>query len=189
MINLNFRIRDRELRARLKYKDDKSTRRRQSDRTESGDLSSSSSTHESYQHSSGISVGGDRDYFVQTISSADDYLNKTRSSSMDSNASSDVFESANRRMSSPLASHSVGVLTASLKIPVQVQSAQVQSYNSSGAQNIQFYVKERINSHNIGDNITDIPFIEDTGGSFDTPEDGTINFIKYAAKHILYVQF
>lgn len=93
---------------------------------------------------------------------------------MDSNASSDVFESANRRMSSPLASHSVGVLTASLKIPVQVANpAQMQSSNSSGAQNIQFYVKERINSHNIGDNITDIPFIEDTGGSFDAPDDGS----------------
>lgn len=164
------------MRARMKYQDPEKLvrRRRQSDRTESGDMSSSSSTHESYQMSSGISVGGG-DYYIRTISSADDYqtnANKTRSSSMDSNASSDVFETANRRLSSPFTSHS-GVVTASLKIPVQVQSA-AQATNAV-SQNIQFYVQERppgtSQSHHIGDHITDIPFIEETGGSFDFPDD------------------
>ena len=139
-------------------------RRKQSDRTESGDLSSSSSTHESYQHSSGISVRSD--YYIQTISSATD-VNKTRSSSIDSNASSDVFEIGNRRMSSPLASsHSAGVVTASLKIPVQLQTS-----NQSIGQNIQFYLQEKPKSHhNIGDNITDIPFIEENSPSIEYPE-------------------
>jgi hypothetical protein len=136
-------------------------RRKQSDRTESGDLSSSSSTHESYQHSSGISVGGDRDFYIRTISSTD--ANKTRSSSIDSNAS-DVFETAARRMSSPLqSSHSTGVVTGSLKIPVQT-SSQIAGISSTSG--MHFYLHEKA-SHNIGDNMTDIPFIEDSGSAFD----------------------
>lgn len=156
------------MRARIKYQDPEKPmrRRRQSDRTESGDLSSSSSTHESYQHSSGISVGGDRDFYIHTISSTD--ANKTRSSSIDSNAS-DVFESVTRRMSSPLSSsHGAGVVTASLKIPVQ-SSSQVTGISSHGGihgQNIQFYLHEKP-GHNIGDHITDIPYIEDNSSTFD----------------------
>lgn len=145
-------------------------RRRQSDRTESGDLSSSSSTHESYQHSSGISVSGDRDYYIHTISSND--ANKTRSSSIDSNAS-DVFESISRRMSSPLSSHGAGVVTASLKIPVQASNAPVTGISSSSGihgQNIQFYLHEKP-GYNIGDNIVDIPFIEDNNSSFEFSDD------------------
>lgn len=147
----------------MKYQDPEKPlrRRRQSDRTESGDLSSSSSTHESYQHSSGISVGGDRDYYIHTMSSND--ANKTRSSSIDSNAS-DVFEAVTRRMSSPLQSaHSAGVVTASLKIPVQG--------SNSNVQNIQFFVHEKA-GHNIGDHIVDIPFIEDNSSSFDFSDEG-----------------
>lgn len=158
----------------MKYQDpEKPMRpRRQSDRTESGDLSSSSSTHESYQHSSGISVGADRDYYIHTISSNDP--NKTRSSSIDSNAS-DVFEMANRRMSSPLSSsHSAGVVTASLKIPVQMQNASqvtgISSTSSIHGQNIQFYLHEKP-VHNIGDNINDIPFIEDNSNSFELSDE------------------
>lgn len=147
----------------MKYQDPEKPmrRRRQSDRTESGDLSSSSSTHESYQHSSGISVGGDRDYYIRTLSSTD--ANKTRSSSIDSNAS-DVFETVARRMSSPLqSSHGAGVVTGSLKIPVQTAGIS----SSSG---MHFYLHEKP-GHNIGDNITDIPFIEDSGSAFDFSDD------------------
>lgn len=163
------------MRNRMKFQDPEKPlrRRRQSDRTESGDLSSSSSTHESYQHSSGISVSGDRDYYIHTLSSND--ANKTRSSSIDSNAS-DVFEAITRRMSSPLSSsHGAGVVTASLKIPVQT-SAPVTGISSSSAvhgQNIQFYIHEKP-SHKIGDNITDIPFIEDNSSSFELPDEGMI---------------
>lgn len=161
------------MRAKLKYQDPEKPmrRRRQSDRTESGDLSSSSSTHESYQHSSGISVSGDRDYYIRTISSTD--ANKTRSSSIDSNAS-DVFESITRRMSSPLSSsHGAGVVTASLKIPVQASAPVTGISSSSGihGQNIQFYLHEKP-GHNIGDNITDIPYIEDNNASYELSEDG-----------------
>lgn len=157
---------------RQKYQDfEKPMRRRkQSDRTESGDLSSSSSTHESYQHSSGISVGGDRDYYIRTISSND--ANKTRSSSIDSNAS-DVFESASRRMSSPLsASHGPGVVTASLKIPVQAAAPLTGLSSTSGihGQNIQFYLHEKP-SHQFGDHIVDIPFIEDSSSSFELTDE------------------
>lgn len=161
------RIKERDIRLRMKFQDPEKPlrRRRQSDRTESGDLSSSSSTHESYQHSSGISVGGDRDYYIHTISSND--ANKTRSSSIDSSAS-DVFESSNRRMSSPLQSaHSAGVVTASLKIPVQS--------SASSSQNIQFYLQGK-SGHNIGDHIVDIPFIEDNSSSFEFPDEGIIIF-------------
>lgn len=171
--NFSFRMKDREMRTRMKFQDPEKPlrRRKQSDRTESGDLSSSSSTHESYQHSSGISVSGDRDYYIHTLSSND--ANKTRSSSIDSNAS-DVFEAITRRMSSPLSSsHGAGVVTASLKIPVQT-STPVTGISSSSAvhgQNIQFYIHEKP-SHNIGDNITDIPFIEDSNSSFELSEDG-----------------
>lgn len=164
------------MRTRMKYQDPEKPmrRRRQSERTESGDLSSSSSTHESYQHSSGISVGGDRDYYIHTISSTD--ANKTRSSSIDSNAS-DVFESVTRRMSSPLSSsHGAGVVTASLKIPVQ-SSSQVTGISSSSGihgQNIQFYLHEKP-GHNIGDHITDIPYIEDNSPSFDFSDESKID--------------
>jgi hypothetical protein len=147
----------------MKYQDPEKPlrRRRQSDRTESGDLSSSSSTHESYQHSSGISVGGDRDYYIRTISSTD--ANKTRSSSIDSNAS-DVFETVARRMSSPLqSSHGAGVVTGSLKIPMQSPS---QLAGISSTSSMHFYLHEKP-GHNIGDNMTDIPFIEDTGSAFE----------------------
>lgn len=171
----NIRIKEREMRAKLKYQDPEKPmrRRRQSDRTESGDLSSSSSTHESYQHSSsGISVGGDRDYYVHTISSNDN-ANKTRSSSIDSNAS-DVFESVSRRMSSPLSSsHGAGVVTASLKIPVQASTGPVTGISTTSGghgQNIQFYLHEKP-GHNIGDHITDIPFIEDNSSSFDLSDE------------------
>lgn len=152
----------------MKYQDPEKPmrRRRQSDRTESGDLSSSSSTHESYQHSSGISVGGDRDYYIRTISSTD--ANKTRSSSIDSNAS-DVFESMTRRMSSPLqSSHGSGVVTGSLKIPVQ--SSGISSSSGVHGQNMHFYLHEK-SGHNIGDNMTDIPFIEDSGSAFEFPDE------------------
>lgn len=161
------------MRTRMKYQDPEKPmrRRRQSDRTESGDLSSSSSTHESYQHSSGISVGGDRDYYIRTISSTD--ANKTRSSSIDSNAS-DVFESVTRRMSSPLQSTrgGAGVVTGSLKIPVQ-SSAQLTGISSASGmhgQNMHFYLHEKP-GHNIGDNMTDIPFIEDSGSAFEFPDE------------------
>lgn len=165
-------MKEREVKARMKFQDPEkpARRRKQSDRTESGDLSSSSSTHESYQHSSGISVRSD--YYIQTISSATD-VNKTRSSSIDSNASSDVFEIGNRRMSSPLASsHSAGVVTASLKIPVQLQTSSQSAGNPSIGQNIQFYLQEKPTKphHNIGDNITDIPFIEENSPSIEYPE-------------------
>lgn len=164
----------------MKYQDPEKPmrRRRQSERTESGDLSSSSSTHESYQHSSGISVGGDRDYYIHTISSTD--ANKTRSSSIDSNAS-DVFESVTRRMSSPLSSsHGAGVVTASLKIPVQ-SSSQVTGISSSSGihgQNIQFYLHEKP-GHNIGDHITDIPYIEDNSPSFDFSDESKITIVAH----------
>lgn len=159
-------------------------RRRQSDRTESGDLSSSSSTHESYQHSSGISVGGDRDYYIHTVSSTD--ANKTRSSSIDSNASSDVFESVTRRMSSPLSASHGGIVTASLKIPVQTSSPVKGISSTSGipGQNIQFYIHEK----NVGDNITDIPFIED--GSFIEPSDeGLSNVLSTLKKFTIIFRF
>jgi hypothetical protein len=155
------------MRARMKYQDPEKPlrRRRQSDRTESGDLSSSSSTHESHQYSSGIGSGisgGDRDYYIHTMST--DPI-KTRSSSIDSNAS-DVFESVTRRMSSPISSHGAGVVTASLKIPVQMQSSAsgqvtgITSTSSIHGQNIQFFLEKP--SH-IGENITDLPYIEDNG--------------------------
>lgn len=160
----------------MKYQDPEKPmrRRRQSDRTESGDLSSSSSTHESYQHSSGISVGGDRDYYVRTISSTD--ANKTRSSSIDSNAS-DVFESVSRRMSSPLqSSHGAGVVTGSLKIPVQSSSqlAGISSTSGGHGQNMHFYLHEK-SGHNIGDQYSDIPFIEDSGSAFEFPDESKRN--------------
>lgn len=172
------------MRAKLKYQDPEKPmrRRRQSDRTESGDLSSSSSTHESYQHSSGISVGGDRDYYVHTISSND--ANKTRSSSIDSNAS-DVFESVSRRMSSPLSSsHGAGVVTASLKIPVQASTGVtgISTTSSGHSQNIQFYLHEKP-GHNIGDQYSDIPFIEDNSSSFDL-SDECKHFISFSPSKI-----
>lgn len=163
------------MRARIKYQDPEKPlrRRRQSDRTESGDLSSSSSTHESHQYSSGIGSGisgGDRDYYIHTLSTDP---TKTRSSSIDSNAS-DVFESVARRMSSPITSHGAGIVTASLKIPVQMQSnsGQIAGITSTTSgihgQNIQFYL-EKQPSH-IGDNITDLPYIEDN--SSELSDDG-----------------
>lgn len=67
-------------------------------------------------------------------------------------------------MSSPLQSaHSAGVVTASLKIPVQS--------SASNVQNIQFFVHEKA-GHNIGDHIVDIPFIEDNSSSFDFSDEG-----------------
>lgn len=77
-------------------------------------------------------------------------------------------------MSSPLSSsHGAGVVTASLKIPVQASAPVTGISSSSGihGQNIQFYLHEK-SGHNIGDNITDIPFIEDNNGSFELPDDG-----------------
>lgn len=154
----------------MKYQDPEKPlrRRRQSDRTESGDLSSSSSTHESHQYSSGIGSGisvGDRDYYIHTMSTDP---TKTRSSSIDSNAS-DVFETVSRRMSSPITSHGGGVLTASLKIPVQMQSSGVSGITSTssihGQQNIQFFL-EKPNPSNIGDNYADLPYIEDNSSEF-----------------------
>lgn len=159
------------MRARMKYQDPEKPlrRRRQSERTESGDLSSSSSTHESHQYSSGIGSGisvGERDYYIHTMSTD---ANKTRSSSIDSNAS-DVFETVSRRMSSPITSSSQQqhVVTASLKIPVQMQpSGQLQATGITATttsgyhgqqQNIQFFLEKP--SH-IGDNMTDLPYIED----------------------------
>lgn len=194
-----FRVKERERSYRSKYQDpEKSIRRRkQSDRTESGDLSSSS--HESYVHSSGISVGGAGDYYIRTISSNDDYQasGKTRSSSMDSNASSDVFETTNRRLSSPLTSHSAGVVTASLKIPVQVQSnSTIQTSSSTSnlpssttfGQNIQVYIQEKSKqSFNIGDNYTDIPFIEDSGGHLDCSEECK-NFFSFIPSFCMLVR-
>jgi hypothetical protein len=158
----------------MKYQDpDKPMRRRrQSDRTEtSGDLSSSSSTHESHQYSSGIGSGisiGERDYYVHTMSTD---AAKTRSSSIDSNAS-DVFESVSRRMSSPITSHGGGVLTASLKIPVQMQSSGGITSTSSihGQQNIQFFLEK---PSNIGDNYHDLPYIEDNSSEFS--DEGEMN--------------
>lgn len=157
------------MRTRMKFQDPEKPirRRRQSDRTESGELSSSSSTHESHQYSSGIGSGisiGERDYYIHTMSSTDP--TKTRSSSIDSNAS-DVFETASRRMSSPITSHGGGVLTASLKIPVQMQSsAQVSGITSTssihGQQNIQFFLEK---PSNIGD-YADLPYIEDNSSEF-----------------------
>jgi hypothetical protein len=95
---------------------------------------------------------------------------KTRSSSIDSNAS-DVFESVTRRMSSPITSHGAGVVTASLKIPVQMQSSGqvtgITSTSSIHGQNIQFFLEKP--SH-IGENIMDLPYIEDNGG--DLSDDG-----------------
>lgn len=152
------------MRSRMKYQDPEKPlrRRRQSDRTESGDLSSSSSTHESHQYSSGIGSGisiGERDYYVHTMS-AD--AAKTRSSSIDSNAS-DVFETVSRRMSSPITSHGGGVLTASLKIPVQMPATGITSTSSiHGQQNIQFFLEKP----NIGDNYSDLPYIEDNSSEF-----------------------
>jgi hypothetical protein len=153
----------------MKYQDPEKPhrRRRQSDRTEtSGDLSSSSSTHESHQYSSGIGSGisiGERDYYVHTMSTD---ATKTRSSSIDSNAS-DVFESVSRRMSSPITSHGGGgVLTASLKIPVQMQSSGGGITSTSsihGQQNIQFFLEK---PSNIGDNYHDLPYIEDNSSEF-----------------------
>lgn len=149
----------------MKYQDPEKPlrRRRQSDRTESGDLSSSSSTHESHQYSSGIGSGisiGDRDFYVHTMSTD---AAKTRSSSIDSNAS-DVFETVSRRMSSPISSHGGGVLTASLKIPVQMQATGITSTSSiHGQQNIQFFLEK---PSNIGDNYTDLPYIEDNSSEF-----------------------
>jgi hypothetical protein len=149
----------------MKYQDPEKPlrRRRQSDRTESGDLSSSSSTHESHQYSSGIGSGisiGERDYYIHTMSTD---AAKTRSSSIDSNAS-DVFETVSRRMSSPITSHGGGVLTASLKIPVQMQAAGITSTSSiHGQQNIQFFLEK---PSNIGDNYTDLPYIEDNSSEF-----------------------
>jgi hypothetical protein len=153
----------------MKYQDPEKPlrRRRQSDRTESGDLSSSSSTHESHQYSSGIGSG---DFYIHTMSTD---ANKTRSSSIDSNAS-DVFESVTRRMSSPITSHGSGIVTASLKIPVQMHST-ISTSGGSGihGQNIQFYLEKP--SH-IGDNITDLPYIEDN--SSELSDEGKIcNFI------------
>lgn len=167
---LHFRnLKDRDIRAKMKYQDPEKPlrRRRQSDRTESGDLSSSSSTHESYQHSSGISVGGDRDFYIHTISSTD--ANKTRSSSIDSNAS-DVFESVTRRMSSPLQSshHASGVVTASLKIPVQTSSPVKGISSSIPGQNIHFFIHEKP-GYNV--DTTDIPYIEDSLSSFEAVEE------------------
>lgn len=153
------------MRTRMKYQDPEKPmrRRRQSDRTESGDLSSSSSTHESHQYSSGIGSGisiGERDYYVHTMSTDPA---KTRSSSIDSNAS-DVFETVSRRMSSPI-THGGGVLTASLKIPVQMQASGITSTttNIHGQQNIQFFLEK---PSNIGDNYTDLPYIEDNSSEF-----------------------
>lgn len=164
-------LKERDIRAKMKYQDPEKPlrRRRQSDRTESGDLSSSSSTHESYQLSSGISVGGDRDFYVHTISSTD--ANKTRSSSIDSNAS-DVFESVTRRMSSPLQSshHASGVVTASLKIPVQTASPVKGVSSSIPGQNIHFFIHEKP-GYNVGDNITDIPYIEENCSSLESAEE------------------
>lgn len=150
------------MRSRMKYQDPEKPlrRRRQSDRTESGDLSSSSSTHESHQYSSGIGSGGisiaEKDYYIHTFSTDPA---KTRSSSIDSNAS-DVFESVTRRMSSPITSHGSGVVTASLKIPVQMQASSGPNAGGVHSQNIQFYLEKA--SH-IGDNYGDLPFIEDNG--------------------------
>jgi hypothetical protein len=90
---------------------------------------------------------------------------------MDSN-SSDIFETSNRRMSSPLTSHGAGVVTASLKIPVQVQSNTTIQSSSSSRQNVQKHTQENYSpSHNIGDNITGIPFIEDSNVNLDCFDD------------------
>jgi hypothetical protein len=67
-------------------------------------------------------------------------------------------------MSSPITSHGGGVLTASLKIPVQMQAAGITSTSSiHGQQNIQFFLEK---PSNIGDNYTDLPYIEDNSSEF-----------------------
>ena len=66
-------------------------------------------------------------------------------------------------MSSPITSHGSGVVTASLKIPVQMQSSSGQNVSSIHGQNIQFYLEK---SSHIGDNYTEIPYIEDNGNEY-----------------------
>lgn len=70
--------------------------------------------------------------------------NKVRSSSIDSNSSSQSNLDVSRRMSSPLALSNAGVVTATLKIPANVQLQKVIGQPA-----------------HLGEDLHDIPFIED----------------------------
>lgn len=82
--------------------------------------------------------------------SSQNTLLKIRSSSIDSESPyySNFDLHSSRRMSSPYELSNTGVLTASLKIPVQVQQ---QAHRST------------IGPLNIGEELSDIPYIEDSG--------------------------
>lgn len=88
-----------------------------------------------------------KEFFSEvTLNNEDIYNSKGRSSSIDSNSSSQSNVDGSRRMSSPLALYNAGVVTAILKIPANVQ--------------IQKTVGSTTSTH-LGEDITDIPFIED----------------------------
>lgn len=75
---------------------------------------------------------------------ADTQTNKVRSSSIDSNSSSQSNLDGSRRMSSPLALSNAGIVTATLKIPANVQLQKVVGQPA-----------------HLGEDLHDIPFIED----------------------------
>jgi hypothetical protein len=160
---------------------DKATRRRRrSDKTDysgaGGDTSSSSSTRGSF----GSGHPHNNDQMLRHMSTDESMTTatsstttsptptttptmKTRSSSIDSNSS--LIESPTRRLSSPFILNNVGVLTASLKIPVQVQASN-NSYNNYYTQNSDTASSGYLSSAttvipNIGDDILDIPYIEE----------------------------
>jgi hypothetical protein len=66
-------------------------------------------------------------------------------------------------MSSPITSHGSGIVTGSLKIPVQMQATGQTITGGIHGQNIQFYLEK---SSHIGDNYSEIPYIEDNGTEY-----------------------
>jgi hypothetical protein len=132
-----------------------SRRRRRSDKTDE----SSSSTRSSFGSGPPQHINIDVLRHLSTDESNTSPTTKTRSSSIDSNSSQ--VESPTRRLSSPFMHNNV--LTASLKIPVQLQQAgnnnnvymQGSDTSSSG-----YLSSATTVIPNVGDDL-DIPFIED----------------------------
>jgi hypothetical protein len=133
-------------------------RRRRSDKTDE----SSSSTRSSFGSGPPQHINIDVLRHLSTDESTTSPTTKTRSSSIDSNSSQ--VESPTRRLSSPFMLNNVGVLTASLKIPVQMQQAGNNNNNmymqGSDTSSSGYLSSATTVIPNVGDDL-DIPFIED----------------------------
>lgn len=96
------------------------------------------------RHRENKAVESNRRLKKEFFGDVDDSINnKGRSSSIDSNSSSQSYLDSTRRMSSPLALFNSGVVTATLKIPGNVQ------------------LQKNVGTTHLGEEFIGIPYIED----------------------------